>query len=354
MMKRLEMMMGLVLITLLAVSVGTVQAQTSTDDTQTQMRQNMQTRYMERVNQYDSLNDQDRDRMRQHLKECIDYQIPEDQMETLFPEGRHGASMHSQMQLQETVLDLAREGMPTDLPCRKWEEGMMKGAPETAVANAAMRMGEYTRYAHQYMNQARQDGIEGVDDPQVERQLQRGIAMNMWRGLNEDELGQLRDHARQRLRDGSCDLIDLSAASETATELKEMGMDSQQAVGLCGEALQQGYRGQEMRQIGHMFMAAHMNNADDENLYDAMHMRIQQHEQLAQMMDYMQEQGWMGPEQMGHDYGGCSPVDDVMWGGHHGDGDMSHDHGGMGGDGGDMGGDGGGMGGDGGGMGGGL
>ncbi len=338
MMKRLAWMTSVVVISVLALGGGTALAQAMDDaqnqgqlETRAQNHENTWSRYMDRVDQYDSLSDQDRQRMRQHLEECIQYDLPEDQMETLFPENPDGVSMRSQMRLQETVLELARDGMPTDLPCRKWEEGVMKGAPEPVLENAVERMGQYTRHAHQYMEQARHEGLDGVGSPQVERQLERGIAMDMWRGLDEKELDQLRAHARERLRDGDCSLVDLAAASETATELKEMGMDSDRAIGLCGEALQQGYRGQELRQIGHMYMAAQMHQGDGDNVYEALHMRVRQHEQLAQMMDYMQEQGWMGPEQMGHDYGGCSPVDDVMWGGHHGDGDLEHGHGGMGG-----------------------
>jgi hypothetical protein len=354
---RLQATLSLALFTLLVLASSPAWAQSPGDQLQTrdkiqdkiqdplQTRDQLYSHYMDRVNEYDSTSDQQRDRLRQNLKDCLVLDLPQDQLDTLFPVQRARYSTQAQLKMQNAVLALAREGMPTDLLCGKIAEGTMKNAPESALEGAVARMEGFTKHAHQYLNQARQEGFEGAGDFQIQRQLERGVALNMWRGLQEGELDQLRDRAKDRLRDGSCSLVDLAAASETATELKELGVSSDRALGLCGDALQQGYRGQEMRQIGHMFMAAHMNGENDEQLCDALQMRIRQREQLGQMMEYMQGQGWMGPEQMGHDYGGGSPVDEVMGGGHHGDGMNGDGSGsGMGGDG-SGGGSGGGMGG---------
>lgn len=356
---RLHTVVSLTLFTLLLVASSAVWAQSGDqlrtrdklqDKTQDRIQDPLQTRdqlftrYMDRVNEYDKTSDQQRDRLRQNLKDCLDLQIPQDQLEVLFPKQANQYSTQARLKMQNSVLELAREGMPTDLLCDKIAEGVMKHASEPAVEGAVTRMEGFTRHAHQYLHQAREEGIEDAGGPQVRRQLERGVALNMWRGLNEGELDQLRDRARDRVRDGSCNLVDLAAATETATELKELGVPSERALGLCGEALQQGYRGQEMRQIGHMFMAAHMNGGDQTQLCNELQQRIQQRERMGQMLQAMQQQGWMGPRQMGHEYGGGSPVDEVMGGGHHGDGMQGG--GGMGGDGsGDGGGMGGGMGG---------
>ncbi|RKZ11784.1 hypothetical protein DRQ32_05150 [bacterium] len=157
--------------------------------------------------------------------------------------------------------------------------------------------------------------------------------MNMWRGLEEGELDQLRTRARERLRDGSCDLTDLSAAAETATELKEMGVGSERAMNLCGEALRQGYSAEDMRGLGHMVMAAHRNGEPGDAVCDQLQDRVRAHEGLGDMQQHMMQNGWMGPESGGHGYGGGSPVDDVMGGGHHGGGnqDDGDKGGGMGG-----------------------
>ncbi len=337
--KRFHTLVSLALFALLVLTSSVAWAQSPGDQLQT--RDQLLTRYMDRVNEYDKTSDQQRDRLRQNLKDCVELQIPQDQLEVLFPEDAQQYSAQARLKMQNSVLELARKGMPTDLLCDKIAEGSMKHAPEAAVEGAVTRMEGFTRHAHQYLNQAREEGIEELGGPRVRRQLERGVALNMWRGLNEAELDQLRDRARDRLRDGSCTLVDLAAASETATELKELGLPSERALGLCGEALQQGYEGREMRQIGQMFMAAHMNGGDENQLCNELQQRIQQREQMGQMMQAMQGQGWMGPRQMGHDYGGGSPVDEVMGGGHHGDGMQGG--GGMGGDGGGMGGGGGGM-----------
>jgi hypothetical protein len=175
------------------------------------------------------------------------------------------------------------------------------------------------------------------------QQLERGVALNRWRGMQDGEFDQLRDHARERSRVGDCDLTDLCAATETTTELREMGIDAPQATQLCGEALQQGYRAREIRELAWMVGEAQRNGAEGSEVCDQLQQHIRDREHLGDMVQQMQHEGWMGPESMGGGHGGHSPVDEVMGGGHHGDGD-----GGMGGHGGGGHGDGGGMGGEGG------
>jgi hypothetical protein len=308
------------LLALLLLPLGSAWAQDSDRDGD---------RYRDRIDQDSSLNEAQRDRMQTRLQDCKDLAVSGDQLDALFPEGGSQYSAESRLRMQERVLELAREGQPVDLLCEKIGEGEMKRAREQDVEKAVQRMGEYVGEAHRYMEQAKGDGVSGLDNAADERHLQRGLTMNMWRGLEEGELAQLRTQARERLRDGSCNLTDLSAAAETATELKEMGVGSDRAMSLCGEALRQGYPAEDIRGLGHMVMAAHMNGESGDEMCDQLQDRVRDHEGFGDMQQHMIQNGWMGPESMGHGYGGGSPVDDVMGGGHHGG---AHEGGGMGGD----------------------
>ena len=298
-------------------------------------------RYRDRIDQDTSLTEHQRDRMRDHLQSYEGLGMTDDQLEAMFPDGGSHYSADARLRMQGQVLELAGDGQPYDLLCDKIGEGEMKRAREHDVERAVERMGDYVGAAHEYMERAKADGVAGLDHSGAEHHLQRGLAMDMWRGLDEGELDQLRGHARERLRDGSCDLTDLSAAAETATELKEMGVDSERAIGLSGDALRHGYGAEDMRGLGHMAMAAHMNGVPGDEFCDELRDQVREHNDMGEMQHSMMQAGWMGPESMGHGYGGNSPVDDVMGGGHH-DGTGGHHDGDMGGGMGDDGGMGGG------------
>lgn len=284
--------------------------------------------FRDRIDHDTSLTVPQRDRMRENLQSCKDVAMTDEQLDVMFPEGGSHYSAEARLRMQSRVLELARNGQPYDLLCNKMGEGEMKRASEQHVERAVQRMGEYVDAAHQYMEHAKRDGVAGLNDAGAEHHLHRGLAMDMWRGLEQGELDQLRTHARERLRNNSCDLIDLSAAAETATELKEMGVGSELAVGLCADALRGGYAAEDMRGLGHMTMVAHRNGEPGDQFCTQLRDHVREHDKLGDMQHTMMQAGWMGPESMGHGYSGHSPVDDVMGGGHH-SGDTGH-HGGMG------------------------
>jgi hypothetical protein len=108
---------------------------------------------------------------------------------------------------------------------------------DEVLERACDQMEGNVRTANQFMKRAHEDGVEtGNED--AERRQTREMAMNMWRGLNEEEMDQIRERARLRLRDGSCSTEELTAAAETATKLKEMGVERKRALRLAGDALQ--------------------------------------------------------------------------------------------------------------------
>lgn len=336
-----------ILLLFITLSLGTssvwAQNEQGTQD-QTQERQ----RLMERVENDPSLDTGQRERMRKNLRECEELGIAPDQLNALFPDQSAGYSAETRLKIQSQVMTLAREGRPVDLICDKMDEGRLKGASEPAMTRVAEQMGENLRYAHRYLQDAQSEGIQGLADPTQEQALERGVALNRWRGLEDGDFEQLRARARDRARDGECDLTDLCAATETVTELQEMGIDAQRATQLCGEALQQGYRAREMRQLGWMVAEAQLNGEDGSEMCEQLQQRVRERQQLGEMVREMQGEGWMGEHAGEGGHGGHSPVDGVMGGGHGQDGGAGG-HGGGGTGGGGHGGGGGGGGGSGGG-----
>ncbi len=194
------------------------------------------------------------------------------------------------------------------------------------------------------MKRAYEDGVTPGND-EAERRRTREMAMHMWRGLNEEEMDQIRERARLRLRDGSCTTEELTAAAETATRLANMGVERQRALRLAGDALQNGYNAKEMHQLRWMAMTAHMHGGPQDEVLGALENGIRNHYQLKQMVQQMWQHGWMGP---GDEHGGRGvhgPGGGTTNGGPGGQGGGHDDKGGKGGQGGNGGGSGGGSGG---------
>jgi hypothetical protein len=175
-------------------------------------------------------------------------------------------------------------------------------------------MEEHLRAAQRIMIRAQEGGMEPAGDPNQERRMTREMAQNMWRGLNEEGLNRLCEQACQRLRNGQCDLNDLASASETATRLIEEGMASPRAVQVVGEALQQGYRTQEMQQLRLMVQARHQQRGPIEGFVADLEQCLGEGMGAGEMYRHMWQHGWMGPGDM-QGPGGPHHIDDVGGGG---------------------------------------
>ena len=334
-MKKISWIGTLLLLAPLVLGASSALAQDDGETSGTQDQIRTHERLMERIENDPNLDSGQRERMRKNLRKCEELGLSSGELNSLFPDGNTSYSAETRLKIQAQVMTLAHEGRPVDLICDKMDEGQMKGASEPAMVRAAEQMGENLRYAHRYLEDAKNDGISGMDDPSQERQLERGVALNRWRGLNDGEFDQLKERARDRARDGSCELTDLCAAAESATELREMGVDSERAMNLCGEALQQGYKAREMRQLAWMVGEAKQQGGDGSELCDELQQRVRERQQLGEMVREMRGEGWMGSEWSGGGeagHGGHSPVDDVVGGRHQRDvGAGGHGDGGSGG-----------------------
>ena len=261
-------------------------------------------RIQQRIQDEAGLQEQERERLRSNLAECSRLGLDDATVATLFSEK---IQLRAQITVQERVLALAREGLPVEPAVQKLQEGLRKGVTQEARERACERVGEHVRAAHRYMKRAYDAGVK-PGNADAERRRVSEMASCMWRGLNENDMEQLRKRAQERLRDGSCTTEDLTAGAETATRLAEIGIQHERAVRLAGDALQHGYKAREMRQLVWAVMTARTHGGSSDKVVDTLERGIRNQYQLSRMMQEMQQQGWMGPAEQ---QGGHSPVDNA-------------------------------------------
>ena len=279
-----------------------------------------------RIENDQALQAREREQLRQHLGECAQVGLSGAALQALFPEG---APLGEQIKHQNRVLAMAREGLPVEPLVDKLLEGRRKNAPDAVLDRVTAQLEQHVRSADRLLEHARGAGAR-AGEPQVERRLTESVARNMWRGLQDGDFERLMDQARDRLRDGGCSTTDLAAASATATDLMELGVERQRAVEIAGEALRNRYAAGDIRRLSHMAMAAHAHGRPLDETMGRMREGLHQSESMDSMFQHMAQHGWMGPGDEHGGRGGHSPVDDVIGGpgGHHGG-----DTGGMGGSG---------------------
>ena len=289
---------------------------------QPQDRQRLREQIRERIHQDPALDPQQRERMEQNLERCLRLGLEDDQVEALFPmEGGEGQTQARHMlQWQKRVMTAAEEGLAEDLLTDKLHEGRMKGVDAAEIDRAMDRLQQNLRLAHREMTRAVEDGATPSPDATTERQLQRGMAMDLWRGLNEGDLEHLREQARERARDGSCSTVDLAAAAETATDLVESGIEHQRSREMAGAALGQGLSAREIREMGHVVRVAARHGGPPEDMVNWLENRLRYGQSMEGLVREMMHHGWLGPRDMSGP-GGNSPVDNVIGGpGRHGSG----------------------------------
>jgi len=243
------------------------------------------------------LREQERARMRENLDTCLQLGLDPSDAEALFavPEDAPRTRLEAQLRHQNRVRQMLEEGLPPGPVVTKLQEGRLKGVPEPRLEQALMRMEENVRAAHRVLQRAQQDGLPAPADPAQRRTMTRELARSMWDGLTEGDVDQLRERARDRLRDGSCDLEDLTTAAETATRLQHEGIERERAVRLVGEALQQGYTHQEMNELSRLVMAGRGNGVAMDAMADGLQSWIGNGLGNQEMMRNMLQQGWLGP-----------------------------------------------------------
>jgi hypothetical protein len=291
------------------------------DNSQDPQGEMLRERIRERIQNEDGLKEQDRERLRKHLRDCDDLDLGDETVAALFDES---TPLKNQIRNQERVIEMKREGLPVEPVMLKLREGRRKGVNEQVLEQVCERMEANVRTANRFMKQVREDGVTPGNE-EAEQRRTREMAQNMWRGLEEGDMDQLRERARLRLRDGSCTTEDLTAAAETASRFKEMHVERERAVRLAGDALQNGYGAEEMHQLRWMVMTAHMHGGPPDEVLDTLENGLRNQHQLTQMVQQMWQHGWMGPADEHGGRGGHSYGDDAGGGGPgSGHGDRGH------------------------------
>ncbi len=295
----------------LAVLAGAAWTASAQDGTGTKDQTRIHERIQDRIRTSQSLNDAERAQMQANLEACLGAGVTDPALEAVFP-GKGKArqiSTQTMLQLQTRVRAMAQEGLPVEPVLAKVQEARMKGVTDAGLAQVGERVEKHVREAKRIMTQAKADGGESPADARQERRMVREMAQQMWRGTSPEDIDALRTQARVRLRSRDCTMEDVVAASETATRLREEGVDARRAMHVAGEALRRGYGAEELRRFQYMMVYRHRENRAVKGLVDDFEHCLSSGMDAAHMYRHMMQNGWMGPGDV-QGPGGSRPIDD--------------------------------------------
>ncbi len=281
------------------------------DQTKVQAQDQIRERIQDRIRSAQDLTSGEQAAMETNLEACLRAGVTDPALETVFP-GKGKArqiSTQTMLQLQSRIRTMAKEGLPVEPVLAKIQEARMKGVTDPGLGQVAERVEKHVREAKRIMTQARAAGIEPPADARQERKMVREMAQQMWRGTSPEDIDALRTQARTRLRSRDCTMEDLVATAETATRLREEGVDARRAMRVAGEALRQGYGAEEMRKLQYMMVYRHRENKAVKGLVDDLEHCLGAGMDAAHMYRYMMQNGWMGPGDV-QGPGGSRPIDD--------------------------------------------
>jgi hypothetical protein len=262
----------------------------------------------------------ERTQMHKNVDICVNLDVSEAGLEALFPgeQKQKNVSAQTMLRLQKRVMEAVHEGLNVEPVVAKIQEGRTKGVPDPLLEQACVRMENNVRAANQVMKRAMDEGVEPAGDQVRNRTAQKEMAQQMWRGMNEEGYDQIRTRAQKRVSDGECDVEDLTEAGELGTRLMEAGVKRERAMNISGDALQKGYRTQEMRQLQVMVAARHQRGESMDDFTGGMEHCVGAGMGVGEMYNYMMRHGWMGPGDM-YGPGGMKPTDPKGFGGddHH-------------------------------------
>ena len=269
-----------------------------------------------RIDAAPGLTTEERGQMHANLDACFDLGVSEAGVGAVFPgeENRHRVSAQAMLRLQNRVMTASREGLDVESMLAKVQEGRTKGVPEPLLEQACERMENHVRTANRIMEKAKEEGFEAPQVQTQNRRMQKEIAQQMWRGMNEDGYERIRERAQLRLRDGDCSVDELTAAGEVATRMLEAGVNRERAMSLSGDALQQGYQTREMHQLQVMVASRHQRGEPMDEFMGGMEHCINAGMGPGEMYNYMMRHGWMGPGDM-YGPGGYQPMNHKGYGG---------------------------------------
>ena len=307
---------GALVLGVLAGTAPTVSAQSGPSTAPRADREQLRDRIQDRIRTAQDLTADERATMRANLEACLRSGVTEPGLEAVFPGGGRArpVSTPTMLHLQTRLRAMAQDGLPVEPILAKVQEALMKGVPDAGLTQVSERIEKHVREAKRIMTQAQAEGFRPAPDARRERQMLREMAQQMWRGTSAADVDELRTRARDRLRVRECSIEDLVAASETATRLREEGVESRRALRVTGEALRQGYRAEEMRRLQFMMVYRHREGRAAKDLVDDFEYCLGAGMDTGHMYQYMMRHGWMGPGDV-QGPGGSRPIDDQGHGG---------------------------------------
>ena len=251
------------------------------------------------IDNMEGLDAGERTRMHNRLRSCSDAGLAPEQLEGLFPtqDQRH-LQARTAVRVQNRVTAALADGLPVEPMVAKVREGCVKGVPDTRIEQAAQRIEANLRVARRVMHESVGDGLTPPADRQQQANQVRTMAQHMWSGLQEGDMQRLRERARERLRDGSCQTDDLVGASGAAVRMMDVGADRAEAVRLSGEALRRGYSRQQMQEMSALLAAGHANGGPLDSMLRDLKECLGEGMDCGEMARHMVRAGWLGPGQM--------------------------------------------------------
>ncbi len=160
------------------------------------------------------------------------------------------------------------------------------------MADAAERMGESLRVAADFLQTATRSGVE--DDATRPQGWVSNVALNVWGGLADHDLGKLRAEAAARVSAGGCTLEELVAATDCAAGLLAVGAPHDQAVEIAGEALGRSMTPAQMREMSDLVAAAQIR-APVADVLIAVRGRLGEGIGSREIAEHLLRAGWLGP-----------------------------------------------------------
>ncbi len=238
-----------------------------------------------------------RQQMQENLRQCLQAGVAPERLVGLFPlDDQPHLDGPEALRAQATVISALAAELPVDLVLTKVQEGCRKGVDPDRIIAAAERMVGCLSTANHFINEVADAGLGETPHPHTG--ITGNVALHVWGGLTARDLEKLKTKGQERLRDHTCTLDDIVAASGCAANLVGGGASHDGAVGLVGEALGLGLSPQQMREMTALVAAARTRTGQFDNIMTQVRQDLNRGLGTQEMAQQMLRAGWLGPADM--------------------------------------------------------
>jgi len=198
---------------------------------------------------------QDRDRLKEQIRDMINAGIPEDDSEKINQMMmNHHFSHRNMIKAQQIVMDTVKEGLPFTPVINKAYEGIAKNAPDEAIVNAMEKTRRRYSYAYEQAKQI-------TDNRQQIQNLGQSIFDGLQAGLSSEDADKIMISLKQQTR--KTDRVNAEGlAMETflaARTMARLGVASTSITDITCQAIQNKYNAEKMHQLQTRFKEEAMN-----------------------------------------------------------------------------------------------